>query len=256
MGARAGDGALNRITFDPATEFAPVWTRDGKRLVYSVHQTGNPQIYWKLVDGTQQAALLVSTRRPAFPAATSPDGRDLLFVEQTAPTGWDVFVKRLGNDAPPQRVLGDPFQELQPSLSPDGRWLAYASNELGGWEVFVRSYPDLRKKWQVSRDGGYEPRWAPRKPQLIYRKGREYRVVTARPGSDFVADAPRLMFEGTYAGGMPAFTRYEVDHDSKLFLVRDTGAAPHEVRVVMNWPQDVKARAGSGAPGRLSRAAR
>jgi hypothetical protein len=134
-------------------------------------------------------------------------------------------------------LLATRFSETSPTLSPDGRWLAYVSNESGRYEVYVQSYPGPGARLQVSTDGGRAPLWSADGRQLFYRYADQMMAVPVAAGPSFSAGKPRLLFEGRYAGG------YDVSPDGRRFLmirIEEESADKTELHVVLNWFEELK----------------
>jgi hypothetical protein len=140
----------------------------------------------------------------------------------------------------PQMLLGSRYNEMLGSLSPDGHWLAYVSDESGQLEVYVRSYPDLEQKWQISTDGGLEPAWSADGRELFYRnkEGNRMMAVPIRAEPQFSPGRPELLFEGEFAPS-PWFGRnFDVAADGQKFLMVEYALPDDlggEVKVVVNW---------------------
>jgi Tol biopolymer transport system component len=196
-----------------ATEEAPIWTPDGARIVYSSDRDGQttPHLYWKRVDGGAEERLTdVKHSEREVAGSFTPDGRTLLYSaldEAGAQSKWDVFALRLeGSDAggwkpqAPVPLLHESFDEVQPALSPDGRWLAYVSNESGKPEVYVRRYPELDHRKMVSNAGGSWPTWSRDTKELFFTLGGHAMVVGYTGGAaGFDATRPRQWSSGSIA---------------------------------------------------------
>jgi len=162
-------GALTRLTFTGAA-VSPVWTRDGRRICYS----GTVEAFCQAADGSGQPLSLFK-----FPGSTelgsiSPDGVRLVFTvsAQTAVAERDILVATLGSPIEIRPLIKTALGESSPRISPDGRWIAYASDESGRTEVYVRPFPEVDQgRWQVSTDGGVDPRWAKNGRELFFAKG-------------------------------------------------------------------------------------
>ncbi len=171
---------LAKISFSAAaaTNEMPVWAPDGKHIVYDSSQTRT--IFWVRADGSgEPQTLLVSKGLRVTPYSFSPDGRRLAFMQQSIGTNWDLYTVPLDLTDPehprsgvPELFLGTPSDERAPSFSPDGRWLAYQSNESGRFQVYVRRFgsgrSDARGKWQISNEGGAYPVWSHDGKQIFF----------------------------------------------------------------------------------------
>ena len=135
-----------RLTFDPTIEVFPIWTPDGQRVVF-----GSPEapLSWKAADGTGEVKTLVESSSNQYPQAFSPDGTALVFEDRNS--GHDLGLQSLEGERISTLLLETEFMERNAALSPDGRWMAYQSNEAGEFEVYVRPFPDVNGgRWQVS----------------------------------------------------------------------------------------------------------
>src|SRR5437879_6394331 len=157
---------LTRLTFETGGMTTVAWTRDGRRVVF--HSGAPANLFWQPADGSGRAERLTSSENQQNPYSWSPDGQTLAYNELNPTTSWDIWLLRLG-DRKAQPFLRTSFYETVPQFSPDGRWLAYVSDESGSFEIYVQPYSVPGGKWQVFSDGGAEPVWNPNGRELFYR---------------------------------------------------------------------------------------
>jgi eukaryotic-like serine/threonine-protein kinase len=183
------------------------------------------------------------------PMSWSPDGQLLAFIEVNPTTGYDIWVVRPG-DHKAQPFLRTPFTESAPRFSPDGRWLAYISNESGRYEVSVQPYPGPGGKWQISTEGGTEPAWNPNGRELFYRSGEKMMAVVIATQPSFAAGKPQVLFEGRYEPSPATSPNYDVSPDGQRFLMlkpaEASEAAPTQINVVLNWFKELKRQVPTG----------
>ena len=265
--------ALTRFTFAGTANLIPVWTPDGKRIAFSSNREGPFSIFWQLADGGGGSERLNSSEYYQNPQSFSPDGQLLAFIEQSPSTGLDIWVLRLGDpstgsgqalstssgqvpSASSGRVgkaepfLRTPFNETTPRFSPDGRWLAYVSDESGRYEVYVQPYPGPGGKWQLSTDGGTEPAWKRNGRELFYRSGNKMMAVdvTTQPG--FSAGKPRMLFAGEYVPAPNSIVNYDVSADGQRFLMikeSESATAVTQINLVQNWFEELKQKVPVGS---------
>jgi serine/threonine-protein kinase len=239
-------GALTRLTSSPTLDFGPVWTPDGRRVIWSsTRDTSNPALYSQAADGTGAAERIGSDGGAAvFAGAVTPDGQHLLFY------GAENIVQRLGLDGrgQPDTVLQGSSLLATPEVSPDGRWLAYQSNESGVPEIYVRPYPSVEGgRWQISTQGGTRPVWSRNGRELFFLDaGERLSVVPVTvSGETLVPGTVRRLLETAY---YPGFTTrgfnlrgYDVSSDGERFLMikanDGTGPSASVMTIVLNWPQ-------------------
>jgi serine/threonine-protein kinase len=230
-----------------------VWTPDGKRIVFAAGATGNRNLFWSLADGSGAPERLTTNEFSQWPASWSPDGRTLLFVQQTPANGADIWALDVGARPPAARpVLRTPGYNGWPALSPDGRWLAYASNESRTLQVYVQPYPTLGARHQVSVNGGASPVWSRDGRQLFFVEGTGTQLfsVDVTPGASFGAGIPRLVLElpqGAIFVGAPA-TGYDVSLDGASFIgiqARPGPAQPTttQIQLTLNAFEELRVRA-------------
>ena len=156
----------------------------------------------------------------------------------------------LKEDQAPQPFLRTRFTEVGPMFSPDGHWIAYASDESGQYEIYVRPYPGPGGKWQISTEGGEHQIWSRDSKELFYRNGRKWMSVAVSLKPEFIAEKPRLLFEGPYV--MIGGQSYDVAPDGQRFLALEPieQEPVTHLNVVLNWFEEVKQKAGHASAPR------
>ena len=188
-------GASSRLTFDPGEDRFPVWSPDGSRIAWSANRDGAFQIYQKLASGVGPEELLRKADVSIRPSSWSADGRALLFGQVDPKMGLDLWTLPLAGDRQPALFLQTPFTETTGRFSPDGRWIAYRSDDQGRPEVFVQTFPASGGKWQISTSGGMQPWWRSDGKELYYISNDDKLMgVEVKPGGSFEATAPRALF--------------------------------------------------------------
>ena len=241
-------GTLTRLVETAFMTF-PVWTPDGRRLTFSLSQEGPWNIFWMPADGSGGAERLTTSDNAQWPGSWSPDGQVLAFTEQDPTTGYDIWVLKLAGERRAQPFLQTSSNESAPAFSPDGRWLAYQSDESGRQEIYVRPFPGPGEKWQVSTEGGTEPAWARNGRELFYRSGDKMMAAAVETKPTFAPAKPGLLFEAHYEPGFYTFlANYDVSPDGQRFLMikgsEQESAA--QITVVLNWFEDLKRRVPAG----------
>jgi eukaryotic-like serine/threonine-protein kinase len=234
---------LTRFTFEGGT--VPVWTPDEKRIAFSSNRDGPLNLYWQMADGSGGLERLTTSEHLQIPLSWSPNGQLLSFIEFDP--GAAIWVLRL-SDRKAQPFLQITANESVPQFSPDGRWMAYVSDESGRNEIYVQPYPGPGGKWQISTDGGNEPVWNRNGRELFYRSGDKMMAVDVTAQPSFVAGKPKMLFEGRYVStNVPEF---DVSPDGQRFLmlkpVTQEQAAPAQINVVLNWSEELKRLAPAG----------
>ena len=231
---------LSRLTMDPGIDGYPLWTPDGRRLIFESNRTGAFNIYAQAADGTGAAEPLTTGQNVVWPFSISPDGTRLVLHETGGKTGDDIDVLTLDGKSRPDSLIQTPFSEQHGEISPDGRWLAYDSNESGQQQVYVRPFPNVNGgHWQVSPAGGMKPVWAHSGKELFYLAGRAMMAVPIQTMSGFSAGNPTKLFDGNYFAGGTARV-YDVSRDDQKFLMikepqtADAIGAASTI-VVLNW---------------------
>jgi Tol biopolymer transport system component len=236
---------LTRLTFEGTGNIDPIWTPDGKRIVFK----GNKQrLFWQPADGSGPAEELTKNDLASnnIPDSFSPDGQVLAFVEMNP--GYEVYTLPLA-DGKPQPFIRSPSNGTSPRFSLDGRFIAYASDESGRFEIYVRPYPGPGGKWQISTEGGTEPVWNPKGRELFYRSGTKMMAVEVTTQGAFSAGKPKVLFEGQYVPTPRSFQDYDVSPDGQRFLMLKSGEqsqAPAQINIVLNWFEELKQKVPTG----------
>lgn len=232
-------GVATRFTHDPENESVPVWSHDDRFVYYISEKTGAIEIYRRPSNGAGAEEKVVSdSRGSVFPLSISSDGRFLAYNMIIRPNR-DVYVLEIatGKRTP---LLTSPFSEDEVAFSPDGKWIAYRSNESGREEVYVQSFPTAGGKWIVSREGGEEPRWSSDGREIFFLDpDRNLMSASVRFEPSFDASVPVELFE-TRVRPTARYSQYNVAHGGSKFLVNrlisEEGARP--ITLVQNWASD------------------
>jgi serine/threonine-protein kinase len=254
---------MTRLTFTQTNAF-PVWTPDGKHVAFVSHSPGGDSIRWVRADGAGEAQLLLESKGERRGYSFSPDGQRFAFAQQGADTGFDLWTLPLDMSDPehpkpgkPELFLRTPFDEQEPVFSPDGRWIAYTSNDSGGNEVYVRPFqggaPSGSGKWQISTSGGRHPIWSRDGPELFYETP-DNRIMAAsytRKADSFAADRPRL-WSNTQIREPAGIWNLDLEPDGKRFAVFPRSDATGgqkgsvHVTVLLNFFDELRRRVPPG----------
>jgi Tol biopolymer transport system component/predicted Ser/Thr protein kinase len=239
-------GVNTRFTFDPAPDRDPVWSPDGTWIAFTSTRKGHIDLYQKPANGAGEDQLLLQSSEPKYPQDWSRDGHFLLYTVLGKNSGSDLWVLPTSGSAPGSAkhapFLATPFSENHGQFSPDGRWVAYTSNESGGFDVYVRSFPASSEgggKWQVSKGGGRQPRWRRDGRELFYfSPDNKLMAVEVSAGPTFKAGVPKPLFAGPILRSENLAGWYwDVASDGQRFLI-ETGvedANSSAMTVVLNW---------------------
>ena len=218
---------LSRLTFSQTFDSWPVWTPDGKHIVFSSSRGGGQEnIYWIRSDGAGEAQRLTENKNRQIPRSFTPDGKRLVYHEGTPDAGPDLWTLPLDLSDPehpkpgkPEVFLRTPTTEVLAAFSPDGRWLAYMSGESGTDDVYVRPFPGPGGKWQVSNGGGNHATWSPNGRELYYRTpdGRLMVANYAVSGDTFQSEKPRVWSEKRFLN-TGIYTNFDIAPDGKRFV--------------------------------------
>src|SRR5262249_5446533 len=230
-------GTESRFTFNPSANVHPVWSPDGKYVAFSSNRGGSSQLYRKAANQAGQEELLpLQSEFPKLPTDWSRDGRFIIFQQLLPGRNFDLLALPVNGDKTPIPLLQSEFNEIEGTVSPDGHWLAYASDESGSYEVYVQTFaPTSSKppagKWAISIGGGRDPHWRGDGRELFYvppkRKMMPFPIKTA--GDGLVRGTPQPLFDVRFPVPAPQLSLYAVSADGKRLLMAadpETSEAP------------------------------
>jgi Tol biopolymer transport system component len=231
-------GAMSRFTSDPALDFYPIWSPDGRQIFFQSPRGQAPDLYVRSVaDGTPEERLLKGSERPAnrAPSDVSADGRVLLYTLSTGTTS-EIWSVPLAGDRTPSPFVKSSFNTRDGQFSPDGKWVAYQSDESRRNEICLQPFPGPGERIQVSAGGGTQVRWGRRSAELFYiTADRRLTAVPVRTAANGAASlgTPKPLFQ------MPALAalgrQYDVSADGQRFLVNNSSADPPSITMILNW---------------------
>jgi Tol biopolymer transport system component len=242
-------GVSTRFTFDAIYDGNPIWTGDGKRVVYGSDRSGGRNLYWKRADGAGAEELLADVPNLFNdPNDITPDGRQLIYRSLSGDTGEDIWMVPLTGDHEAAPLIATRFNELDAAISPDGRWIAYRSDESGRFEIYVQSFPALDRKFRVSTDGTTPltnailtlTRWRSDGRELYFLggDGQTLLATPVEPGPDIRFGAPRALFRlprGTVGADVSA------DGQRVVLCVPASRPGRSVLNLVVNWSGEVEA---------------
>ena len=243
------EGSLTQLTFE-ADNSVPVWAPDGARVTFSSNRSGARNLFLIRADGRSSPERLTTSDNTQLPGSWSPGGEVLAFVEHHPSTGRDVWMLRYEGAREITPFIRTPFDESAPRFSPDGRTVAYVSNQSGRSEVYVRSFSDPSQTAQVSRSGGSEPVWAVDGRELFYRAGDRLMGATVQLGAQIRVGAPRVVLSVSHERGTLDRANYDVMPGGRVVVVRasEQTAAAGELHVVLNWLDSIRQALAQPSP--------
>jgi len=229
--------AAARLSFDASVDRRALWSPDGTRIVFASDREGRQNLYQRAVDGKGGEEMFLESAETKYPTDWSRDGRWIVFEAFDRKTGGDLWVVPVGGDRKPVPFLREEISEGQGRFSPDGKWMAYASDESGKPEVYLQRFPEGGGKRQISTGGGGDPQWR--------RDGKElYYISSDRKlmGVEMPAGSPRALFDVRVSGLTDTRTHYFPSSDGRRFLVNTLVQAgvSSPMTVVVNWMATLK----------------
>jgi serine/threonine protein kinase len=234
-----GRSVQEQVTRDPTNDASPIWSPDGGRIVFRSNRTGNTALYHKRSSGTEAEHLVLDTGGNVTGSDWSFDGKTIVYTATaSASGGFEIWVWSTDGKAKPQPAVRTALNAMHGRLSPNGRWLAYASDEFGELQVYIQPFPATGQKRQISADGGSEPRWRRDGNELFYLASSNKLMSVPLPGGNaFNAGVPKILFE-THVPltGNPYRSNYAVSHDGQRFLINTRiEDAPSPINIMLNW---------------------
>jgi Tol biopolymer transport system component len=233
-------GTRSRLTPEDEHAAYPVWSRDGSRIVFGSNRSGDWDLYAApAAGGTGQR--LLARKGTQLPVSVAPDGT-VLYSERTAATGADLWTLTLDGAAAPWLVSR--ASKVGGQFSPDGRTIAYVSDESGRDEVYVRRATGQSEAVAVSTDGGRSPRWSPDGRELYYRRGDTFLAAAISTAGPLTVGDPRTLFTlRAHPGRSTNHAGYDVAADGRFLLLRlEPRAIPTQINIVLNWFEELRAR--------------
>jgi WD40 repeat protein len=239
---------MTRLTSDLGSDIGPVWTPDGKRIIYMSSNEGRGCIFCIAADGSGKVEKLASMPdREIWAESVSNDGKIVFLGTSDTVTEGDIGILSMGKGQTPKLLLHEKYYESGPQISSDGKWLAYESNESGRYEIYLRPFPDVESggRWQVSTSGGDFPLWSPNGKELFYRGPEAIMAVSVETRPAFKLGTPKSLFPNKYVG------QFDISPDGKRFLMlkpsaaadeKSTAKTPRKIVVVLNWLEELKRR--------------
>jgi serine/threonine-protein kinase len=242
-----GRKRMTRFSF--GVDVYPVWSPDGQRVAFTSFdaKTGIGHLFWQARTGAGGPQRLEESSRSRYATSFTPDGLRLLFREEAGEAGLDIGVLTLTDSRRSELLIQTRFSELNPEISPDGKWLAYESNRSGRAEIYVCPFPDVNAGlWQVSTNGGVQPAWAQNGREMFYRaQDGSLMAAAVQLKPSFSAAAPIKIIDSRHYASGP-FRSYDPSSDSKRFLMITPGAATGgpsssaTILVVQNWLEELR----------------
>jgi Tol biopolymer transport system component len=237
-------GVTSRLTFDRANEELPVWSPDGNHIAFTSDREGHYNIYQKLASGAGEDELLLKSSSKKLTTNWSRDGRFILYTEEDDPeTKADLWVLPLHGERKPDPYLRLPSNEYEGAFSPNGRWVAYMSDETGVLRIHVQSFPPSGGKWQISPGVGRYAQWRPDGKELYYLSGDgKLMAVEVKTDATFEVSVSRTLFDLRTDAGVGSRRPYAVASDGQRFLVNVPVEEANTtlITVLLNWAAEAK----------------
>jgi serine/threonine-protein kinase len=242
---------LSKLTFGGVNR-TPAWSPDGKRIAYYAYDGGKHSVVVKKADGSGELEIVTKGFGRTYIDCWSKDGALLLLdiagtgrVGANGPGGSDLYVLPLVGDRSLKPFLATQFDEWQASLSPDGQWIAYASNESGTYQVYIQPFPQGGGRWAVSNDEGYEPHWAPDGKTLYYYSPGRIVSVPIQTVPSFVVGKPQILFSDYHQKSVDSGLMYDLSPNGLYFVVtqsKDDEDNLRQIHLVLNWFDEIRGK--------------
>jgi serine/threonine-protein kinase len=236
-------GTLIRITQN-ADNHDAIWSPDSRSIAFLQASAGGHMVV-QSVDGARTLTTVDTGEAQGHPQCWSAAGNRLFYTTQGHGTQTDIWSIVMDGPSKPEPLVNGPFDESVPAISPDGRYIAYVTNEFGSNEVVVRQVPDNGQSWQVSVGGGRSPLWSRGGSELYFVSDSKMMAVGVDTSAGFSAGQPRVLFDGGFDYDRPRY--FDVDENGRFVAVRSPGGVGgmRQTRVLLNWPAEVKRLEGA-----------
>jgi len=234
---------LSRLTFQLGDEISPVWSPDGSRIVFASDQDGPANLFQKAASGAETEQPLLKTLASKFPTDWSRRNHSVVFATWDPKTQWDLWTLPMTGDNKPAQYFRAEFDSFQAQFSPDGRWIAYASNESNRYEVYVQPFPLSSGRWQISTNGGAQPQWRRDGTELYYlAPDRKLMVVAVKSGATLEPGPPKPLFQTRVTGLVDVRNHYVSGVGGQRFLINSIvgEGASTPIAVALNWLAGLK----------------
>ena len=239
-------GFLTRLTNRAGMDAYPLWTRDGQRIVFASDRTGSIELLSMAPDGTGEIKRLAAFKDALViqPQGWSEDGTQLVFLFITR-GNVDVWRVRADGQSQPEPLLNSDGVEQTPGISPNGKWIAYSSNETGRDEIFVQRFPELGLKRRISTDGGMDPMWSPDGRKLYYHASppTKMMVVSTNPDTGAKVGEAQVLFERQYFRPVPGTRTHSISKDgTRLLMIKSAkpSTAADRIHIMVNWFDELR----------------
>ncbi len=236
---------FNRLTFSKRM-FAPIWSADGKSIFYANGRGGDDALMVQAADGSTEGSVVIRSSVPRYPISVSPNGKQLIFNTVGGPTGeGDILVldREKGNDISP--LISGSGYKYGGDISSNGKYIVYGSSETGTLEAYVRTYPDLKGKWQISVNGGIGPLWSPAGDEIFFvNTVGKMMSVSVKTNPSFSAEKPKELFDVSqmYFPNIP-INNYDISPDGKRFIMLRNSKSNNKMtsfNYIVNWTQELQ----------------
>lgn len=232
-------GSVSRLTSEPVNDFEPTWSPAGDQVAYASLRSGGSDIYVKAADGDAEARPLTIDPESNGAPNWSRDGKYVVYFVQNADASFDLGYTELAAERKVSIFLKSPVNENEAVISPDGRYVAYVSDEPGRHELYLKPFPHGEGRWQVSVRGGLHPRWNGRGDELFFKEGNDLMAVAVDQRSGLNLGIPQKLFTAgpeIFDSGLPIDPAYDVTADGQRFVMVQSLTDPSSsVVVAQNW---------------------
>jgi len=238
-------GVPSRTTFNPGSDWTPVWSPDGSKIIYASQGPNGTHMHQKSAAGVGTDTLVFNSEATEIPVSVSPDGRYIVFsrFKPQGQAGVDTWLLSLSGEPKASPFIESPFDKAQARISPDGRWLAYTTNDSGMYQIMVQSFPDPnRGRWQITAQGGIEPKWRHDGRELYYLaldgNLMAVPIKETRLDQPFEAGTATTLFQTSLAvsrTNSPRDRRYDVAPDGRFLIAMPAAGGVEPVTAVVNW---------------------